>query len=64
MFDQFEDLNTRPLQARLAKQILLLARSYGIQRGDEIRIGRAVQVEFASFNDGELVLPQFRPVGA
>ena len=32
MFDQFEDLNTRPLQARLAKQILLLARSYGIQR--------------------------------
>ena len=27
MFDQFEDLNTRPLQARLAKQILLLARS-------------------------------------
>jgi CRP-like cAMP-binding protein len=26
MFDQFEDLNTRPLQARLAKQMLLLAR--------------------------------------
>ncbi|MCU0968580.1 MAG: Crp/Fnr family transcriptional regulator [Rubrivivax sp.] len=39
MFDQFEDLATRPLQARLARQILLLARSYGIARGDEIRIG-------------------------
>jgi CRP/FNR family transcriptional regulator, cyclic AMP receptor protein len=36
---QLEDLNTRPLQARLAKQILLLARSYGIARGEEIRIG-------------------------
>ena len=45
MFDQFEDLNTRPLQARLAKQILLLARSYGIQRGDEIRIGLALAQE-------------------
>lgn len=39
MFDQFEDLNTRPLQTRLAKQVLLLARSYGIAQGDEIRIG-------------------------
>ena len=41
MFDQFEDLNTRPLQARLAKQILLLARSYGIDagRGDPHRPG-------------------------
>lgn len=39
MFDQVEDLNTRPLQARLAKQILLLARSYGIEQGEEIRIG-------------------------
>lgn len=39
MFDQFEDLNTRPLQARLAKQLLLLAKSYGIPRGEEIRIG-------------------------
>ena len=39
MFDLIEDLNTRPLAARLAKQILLLARSYGIQDADEIRIG-------------------------
>jgi CRP-like cAMP-binding protein len=39
MFDQFEDLNTRPLQARLAKQLLLLAKSYGIAEGEEIRIG-------------------------
>ena len=39
MFDTFEDLNTRPLSSRLAKQILLLARSYGVSRGDEIRIG-------------------------
>ena len=39
MFDQIEDLNTRPLQARLAKQIVLLAKSYGIAQGEEIRIG-------------------------
>ena len=39
MFDTIEDLNTRPLAARLAKQILLLARSYGIEDGEEIRIG-------------------------
>ena len=45
MFDQFEDLNTRPLQARLAKQILLLARSYGVPEGEEIRIGLALAQE-------------------
>jgi CRP/FNR family transcriptional regulator, cyclic AMP receptor protein len=45
MFDQIEDLNTRPLQARLAKQILLLARSYGIAQGEEIRIGLALAQE-------------------
>ena len=39
MYDQFEDLNTRPLRARLAKQILLLAKGYGIAQGEEIRIG-------------------------
>ena len=39
MFDVVEDLNTRPLAARLAKQILLLARSYGVPQGEEIRIG-------------------------
>ena len=39
MYDQFEDLNTRPLQARLAKQLLLLAKSYGVTRGEEVRIG-------------------------
>lgn len=39
MFDQIEDLNTRPLAARLAKQVLLLARSYGVEQGEEIRIG-------------------------
>ena len=39
MFDVVEDLNTRPLAARLAKQILLLARSYGVAQGEEIRIG-------------------------
>ena len=42
MFDVVEDLNTRPLASRLAKQILLLARSYGITQGaetEEIRIG-------------------------
>jgi CRP-like cAMP-binding protein len=39
MFDLIEDLNTRPLQARLAKQLLLLARSYGVATGEEVRIG-------------------------
>jgi CRP/FNR family transcriptional regulator, cyclic AMP receptor protein len=39
MFNLFEDLNTRPLAARLAKQILLLVKSYGIEQGEEIRIG-------------------------
>jgi CRP-like cAMP-binding protein len=39
MFDVIEDLNTRPLGARLAKQLLLLARSYGVAEGGEIRIG-------------------------
>ena len=39
MFDQFEDLNTRPLQSRLARQLLLLAKSYGVEQGAEIRIG-------------------------
>lgn len=45
MFNHFEDLNTRPLQARLAKQILLLAKSYGIAQGEEIRIGLALAQE-------------------
>lgn len=39
MFNVIEDLNTLPLAARLAKQLLLLARSYGIPQGHEIRIG-------------------------
>ena len=48
MFDTVEDLNTRPLQARLAKQLLLLARSYGVAQGpdgSEIRIGLALAQE-------------------
>jgi CRP-like cAMP-binding protein len=45
MFNLVEDLNTRPLAARLAKQILLLARSYGVAQGDEIRIGLALAQE-------------------
>ena len=39
LFDTVEDLNTLPLASRLAKQVLLLARSYGIAQGEEIRIG-------------------------
>lgn len=44
MFDVVEDLNTRPLAARLAKQILLLTRAYGVRQDgdngeDETRIG-------------------------
>src|SRR4051794_26440128 len=39
MFNLVEDLNTRPLSARLAKNILMLAKAYGIHQGDEVRIG-------------------------
>lgn len=37
--DEWCDLNTLPLPSRLARQILLPARSCGISRGEEIRIG-------------------------
>ena len=42
LYGLVEDLNTLPLRARLAKQLLHLVRSYGIPslaHGDEIRIG-------------------------
>jgi CRP-like cAMP-binding protein len=45
MFDQFEDLNTRPLRSRLARQLLLLAKSYGVEEGAEVRIGLALAQE-------------------
>jgi CRP-like cAMP-binding protein len=45
MFDQFEDLNTRPLRSRLARQLLLLAKSYGVPEGQQLRIGLALAQE-------------------
>ena len=42
LFGLVEDLNTLPLRARLAKQLLHLVRSYGVpslENGNEIRIG-------------------------
>lgn len=39
LFNLVEDLNTLPLAARLAKQLLQLARSYGIPEDGQIRIG-------------------------
>ena len=46
MFDALEDLNTRPLAARLARQILLLARSYGVpDESGQVRIGLALAQE-------------------
>ena len=39
MFNVFEDLNTKPLASRLARQVLGLARSYGVTNGEETRIG-------------------------
>ncbi|MBL8340695.1 MAG: Crp/Fnr family transcriptional regulator [Rubrivivax sp.] len=45
MFDQFEDLNTKPLRSRLARQLLLLARSYGVGEGEQVRIGLALAQE-------------------
>jgi uncharacterized protein len=41
----------------------LIGQMVGIQPGD-IQIGQRVQVEFNTFNDGELVLPQFRLIAA
>ena len=41
----------------------LISQLVGVKPGD-VQIGQAVRVEFNSFNDGELVLPQFRPVAA
>ncbi len=45
MFDAIEDLSTKPLASRLAKQLLFLARSYGTQQGEETRIGLALAQE-------------------
>jgi CRP/FNR family transcriptional regulator, cyclic AMP receptor protein len=46
MFDALEDLNTKPLAARLARQLLRLARSYGVVEDDgRIRIGLALAQE-------------------
>ena len=45
MFDVIEDLNTRPLAARLAQQILLRARSYGVAQGEALRSGLALAPE-------------------
>lgn len=39
----------------------LISQLVGVKPGD-VKIGQAVQVEFNTFNDGELVLPQFRLV--
>lgn len=51
LFGLVEDLNTLPLRARLAKQLLHLARSYGVpclSDGNETRIGlQLAQEEFA-----------------
>ena len=41
----------------------LISQLVGVKPG-EVKIGQAVQVEFNTFNDGELVQPQFRPVAA
>jgi CRP/FNR family cyclic AMP-dependent transcriptional regulator len=38
MFNLIQDLNTLPLGARLARQILILVKSYGVAQGSEIRI--------------------------
>jgi CRP/FNR family transcriptional regulator, cyclic AMP receptor protein len=46
MFDALEELNTKPLAARLARQLLQLARSYGVAEDDgPIRIGLALAQE-------------------
>lgn len=41
----------------------IIAQLVGVKPGD-VQVGQKVQVEFNAFNDGELILPQFRPVAA
>ena len=43
------------------KEGSFISQLVGVKPGD-VKIGDAVQVEFNTFNDGELTLPQFRPV--
>lgn len=48
LYGLVEDLNTLPLRSRLAKQLLHLARSYGVASsgdGSEVRIGRHLAQE-------------------
>ncbi|GAB1460583.1 hypothetical protein MASR2M50_23570 [Thauera sp.] len=47
----------------LDEGVRLIAGLVGVKR-DEVKIGQRVQVEFQSFDDGELTLPMFRPVAA
>ena len=45
----------------LAEGTRIISQLVGVKPAD-VKIGDAVQVEFNAFNDGELTLPQFRPV--
>lgn len=47
----------------LDEGVRLIAGLVGVKR-DEIKVGQRVQVEFQSFDDGELTLPMFRPIAA
>lgn len=47
----------------LDEGVRIVAGLIGVKR-DEIRIGQRVEVEFQTFDDGELTLPLFRPVAA
>lgn len=47
----------------LDEGVRLIAGLTGVKR-DEIEIGQRVQVEFQSFDDGEMTLPMFRPIVA
>ena len=60
LYGLVEDLNTLPLRARLAKQLVHLARSYGVPSlsdGDEIRIGlHLAQEELAQLMERDAAL--------
>jgi CRP-like cAMP-binding protein len=46
MFEAHEELNTKPLAARLARQLLMLVRGYGVAEDNgELRIGLALAQE-------------------
>ncbi len=61
--DFADEMPQKMAVVELDEGVRLIAGLVGVKR-DEIKIGQRVQVEFQSFDDGELTLPMFRPIAA